>query len=126
MPPDDRATDRVEETDEEWNAMGFPSQGIERWRNVGFGPHEAALARGDGLTPYSAPPLRHMLERCLSRWDRAGFTPGQALPWHQLFFTPSEADAWRTQGVGVMEATRYRAYGRSPEDVAAAATGGGE
>lgn len=105
--PDAIVQDVVTETDKEdarWAELGVPTREVAHWKAQGFGPFEAALARGDGFTPLMVTHYRHQFLRTSRAWKRQGLDDGEGLRWHRAGFAVAEALRWRGRGVDVATA----------------------
>ena len=99
--------------DAAWIDLGVHAKDVAAWKAEGFGPFDAAMAQGDGITPTIAGPYRHQLRRTARRWVRQGLGSLEGPVWHQAGFTAADAQRWRSQGVDVATARiRRDGYGR--------------
>lgn len=76
---------------EEWRRFGFDDETAVPWTERGFTPFEAALARGDGLTPAMAAGCRSTLHAVARRWQAAGLGSLEGLDQHRRGLTAAQA-----------------------------------
>ena len=100
-----------------WEHLGVPLDRVAEWEAIGFGPFEAALAKGDGFTPLNAVHYRRQLQRVAGSWLRNGLGTTEGLEWHRAGFAVREAIGWRRQGIDVETArARSSGYQTQPEN----------
>ncbi|MGH9029101.1 MAG: hypothetical protein ACRDV4_05750 [Acidimicrobiales bacterium] len=92
-----------------WQELRVEATQVEHWKAIGFGPFEAAIAQGDGFTPFMAVHHRHQLQRIARSWVRRGLGTAEALRWHRAGFTAKETKRWRSSGFEVETARARRA-----------------
>lgn len=93
-----------------WDELGVPASDVEQWKAIGFGPFQAALARGDGFTPLIAVhrAYKHQFTRTEAAWRRSGISPTESLRWHRAGFAPKQAARYRAAGVDLNTARASR------------------
>lgn len=93
--------------------LGIDSSTKADWEALGFGPFEAALARGDGFAPGFAGHYKALLVETARAWREAGLDSEEGLRWHQAGFSAPEAAQLKAQGVDVetARAKRVGVYG---------------
>lgn len=84
---------------EQWERLGVRAETVERWRALGFGPFEAALAQGDGYGPESARHVAKDLRGLARTWGRVALAPAEGLRWHRAGFAAREAARFEDRGI---------------------------
>jgi hypothetical protein len=93
-----------------WETVGVPAGEVGQWNAIGFGPFQAALARGDGFTPLIAGHwvYQHQFTRTEAVWRRSAIPPAESLRWHRAGFAPKQAATYRAAGVDLNTARASR------------------